>query len=148
VSFVLREMMLSPDPVQITVELPEDIARHRDPGREALESLALGGYRSHQLTQFDVGQLLGLSRIQAENFLARHVDLYDYSTEELESEADLLRRLRRQVLMLAVSNTSPLRYLIAVGNAELLAGLFGQILIPPGVAEELSDRGAPLAVSR
>ena len=50
--------------------------------------------------------------------------------------------------MLAVSNTSPLRYLIAVKQAELLAGLFGEILIPPGVAEELSDTSAPLAVSR
>jgi predicted nucleic acid-binding protein len=50
--------------------------------------------------------------------------------------------------MLAVSNTSPLRYLIAVGHAGLLPGLFGEILIPPGVAEELSDAGAPPAVSR
>jgi predicted HTH domain antitoxin len=49
------------------------------------------------LTQFDVGQLLGLSRVQAEDFLARHVDLYDYSTEELEAEADLLHRLHRPV---------------------------------------------------
>lgn len=83
--------------MQITVELPEDIARHPDPGREALEALALEGYRSHQLTQFDVGQLLGLSRVQAEDFLARYVDLYDYSTEELEAEADLLHRLHSQV---------------------------------------------------
>ena len=83
--------------MQITVELPEDIARHPDPGREALEALALEGYRSHQLTQFGVGQLLGLSRIQAEDFLARHVDLYDYSAEELEAEADLLQTLHRQV---------------------------------------------------
>ena len=83
--------------MQITVELPEDIARHPDPGRETLEALALEGYRSHQLTQFDVGQLLGLSRVQAEDFLARYVDLYDYSTEELEAEADLLHRLHSQV---------------------------------------------------
>ena len=82
--------------MQITVELPEDIAGHTDPGREALEALAIQGYRSRKLTQFDVGRLLGLSRIQAEDFLARHVDLYDYSTEELESEADLLHRLPRQ----------------------------------------------------
>jgi len=26
-------------------------------------------------------------------FLARHVDLYDYSTPELEAESDLLHRL-------------------------------------------------------
>ena len=82
--------------MQITVELPEDIAGHADPGREALEALALQGYQSRKLTQFDVGRLLGLSRIQTEDFLARHVNLYDYSTEELESEADLLHRLPRQ----------------------------------------------------
>src|SRR5205809_5417704 len=75
--------------MQITVELPEDIAGHDEPGREALEALVLQGYRSRKLTQFDVGRLLGLSRIQADDFLARHVNLYDYSTEELESEADL-----------------------------------------------------------
>ena len=48
--------------------------------------------------------------------------------------------------MRVVSNTSPLRYLIAAGHADLLAGLFGQILIPPGVAEELSDMAAPVQV--
>ncbi len=50
--------------------------------------------------------------------------------------------------MRVVSNTSPLRYLIAVDHSELLAGLFGEILIPTGVAEELADRGAPLIVRR
>jgi predicted nucleic acid-binding protein len=45
--------------------------------------------------------------------------------------------------MPAVSNTSPLRYLIAAGHADLLTGLFGQILVPLGVADELSDRAAP-----
>jgi predicted HTH domain antitoxin len=76
--------------MQITFELPEDIALHADPGREALEALAIEGYRSRKLTQFEVGRLLGLSRIQTEDFLARHVDLYDYSVDELEAEADLL----------------------------------------------------------
>jgi hypothetical protein len=81
--------------MQITVELPQDIAQHPNPGREALEALAIEGYRSRKLTQFDVGQLLGLSRIHTEDFLVCHVDLYDYSTEELEAEADLLHRLHR-----------------------------------------------------
>src|SRR5262245_3083328 len=48
--------------------------------------------------------------------------------------------------MLAVANTSPLRYLIAVNHAELLVGLFDVILIPTGVAEELADRSAPVSV--
>lgn len=48
--------------MQIAVELPEDIARHPDPGREALEALAIEGYRSQALTHFQASQLLGLSR--------------------------------------------------------------------------------------
>lgn len=81
--------------MQITVELPDDIAQHPNPGREALEALAVEAYRLRKLTQFQVGQLLGFSRIQTEDFLARHLDLYDYSTEELEAEAELLHRLNR-----------------------------------------------------
>jgi predicted HTH domain antitoxin len=81
--------------MQITVELPDDIASHPDGGREALEALAVEAYRSRTMTQFQAGRLLGLSRIQTEDFLARHVDLYDYSTAELEAEADLLQGLHR-----------------------------------------------------
>ena len=81
--------------MKITVELPDDVAQHAHPGQDALEALAIEGYRSRKLTQFQVGQILGLSRIQTEDFLARHLDLYDYSMEDLETEADLLHRLHR-----------------------------------------------------
>ncbi len=81
--------------MKITVELPDDVTQHSEPGREILEAFAIEAFRSRDLSQFQVGQLLGLSRIQTENFLARHVDLYDYSRQDLESEADLLQRLRR-----------------------------------------------------
>ena len=46
--------------MQITVELPGDIAKHTNPGREALEALVLEAYKSRNLTQFQAGQLLGL----------------------------------------------------------------------------------------
>ena len=81
--------------MQITVELPDGLPRHPDPGRESLEAFLIEAYRSRKLTQFQAGRLLGLSRIQTEDFLARHVDLCGYSMEELEAEADLLHRLRR-----------------------------------------------------
>jgi predicted HTH domain antitoxin len=81
--------------MKITVELPDDVAGRANGGREALEALALEGYRTGKLTLLQVGRLLSLSRIQTEDFLARHLDLCDYSTEELESEAELLRRLHR-----------------------------------------------------
>ncbi len=61
--------------------------------RTALEALALEGFRRGTLTQLQVGHLLGLSRIQTEDFLAQHVDLYDYEPSELQREAEALARL-------------------------------------------------------
>ncbi len=84
----------------LTFQLPDSIAEALagcgDLSRQALEALSLEGYRQKLLTQLQVGQMLGLSRIETENFLANHVDLYDYSTEELEAEADLLQQLSRR----------------------------------------------------
>lgn len=45
-----------------------------------------------------------------------------------------------------VSNTSPLRYLIAVGSADLIARLLGVTLIPPGVWAELTHDSSPKQV--
>lgn len=39
--------------------------------------------------------------------------------------------------MITVSNTTPLRYLIEIEAADILQNLFGQIIIPEKVAEEL-----------
>ncbi len=81
----------------VTLELPDDIARALagqggDLSRRALESLAVDGYRQEALTQLQVGQLLGLSRVETEDFLARHVDLYNYDPSELQREADALEK--------------------------------------------------------
>jgi hypothetical protein len=46
--------------MQITVELPDDIAQHSDPARVALEALATEGYRSGAFTHHQACQLLGL----------------------------------------------------------------------------------------
>jgi len=85
----------------VPLDIPDEIAvQLTAPGHEisraSVEALAIEGYRSGKLTQFQVGQLLGLSRIQAEDFLASHVDLYDYPVEELEAEAERLRNLRHR----------------------------------------------------
>jgi predicted nucleic acid-binding protein len=37
-----------------------------------------------------------------------------------------------------VSNTSPLRYLIAVGQADLIANVFHEVIVPAAVLEELT----------
>ena len=73
--------------MRITVELPDDISQYPDPGRAALEALALDGYRSGALTHNQAGQLLGMSRFQFADFLTAHnVDEHAYSVEDLEQD--------------------------------------------------------------
>ena len=64
--------------MQITLELPEDIAkglgsRWKDLPRAALESLALEAYRSQALTAAQLRRLLGFeTRMQVDAFLKEH----------------------------------------------------------------------------
>jgi len=45
-----------------------------------------------------------------------------------------------------IADTSPLNYLILIGEVELLPHLFGEILVPDVVASELGDPEAPRLV--
>jgi predicted nucleic acid-binding protein len=45
--------------------------------------------------------------------------------------------------MIVVADTSPLNYLVLMGDETLLQRLFGSILIPPAVVSELIDSNAP-----
>ncbi len=84
--------------MKVTLDIPDEIAvQLAAPGQElsraALEALALDGYRRSLISQHEVGHLLGLSRIETEDFLARHADLYDYDPVELQRETDALAQL-------------------------------------------------------
>lgn len=50
--------------------------------------------------------------------------------------------------MKAVSNTTPLRYLIAIEQEHLLEHLFEKVLVPVAVREELTDTRTPQIVRR
>jgi len=87
----------------ITLEIPDEIAAElsgegRELSRAALEGLAVEGYRDGKLTQRQVGRLLGYSRIEAEDFLAQHVDLIRYDPLELRRELEALSGLDRHPL--------------------------------------------------
>ena len=43
--------------------------------------------------------------------------------------------------MIVIADTSPINYLILIGEIEVLSALYGRVLIPPSVREEL-DRFA------
>lgn len=50
--------------------------------------------------------------------------------------------------MKAVSNTTPIRYLIAIEQEHLLGQLFEKVFVPVGVHEELTDARTPDIVRR
>lgn len=45
--------------------------------------------------------------------------------------------------MIVVSDTSPIYYLVQIGHVDLLPELYGDVLIPPAVLDELGHPGAP-----
>lgn len=86
--------------MKITVELPDDVAQRPDPGREALEALAIEGYRSGALTHYQASQLLRLSRLEFDALLkSRHVDDHAYDVEDLEQDLETLKRLEASGLL-------------------------------------------------
>jgi len=48
--------------------------------------------------------------------------------------------------MIIVSDTSPIRYLVLIRAIDVLKALFGEIIIPPIVAAELSHPNTPVPV--
>ena len=84
--------------VTLTLDIPDEIAASlcRAGGnlsRTALEALALEADRRAELSQAQVGRLLGLSRIQTEDFLAEHLAVHDYDPRELQREMDALANI-------------------------------------------------------
>jgi predicted HTH domain antitoxin len=81
--------------MEITVQLPNDLAQHPDPAREAVEALAIAGYRSGKLTAFQAARLLGFtSRFEFEGFLKeRNIFDHAYSADDLEADFQTLSKL-------------------------------------------------------
>jgi predicted nucleic acid-binding protein len=50
--------------------------------------------------------------------------------------------------MVVIADTSPLNYLILIGQADLLRQLYGQIVIPRAVLRELQHPKTPASVAR
>lgn len=86
--------------MEIKVILPDDLAEHADPGREALERLVIEGYRSGVLSHYQGSQLLGMSRLQFDGFLkARDVHEHAYGLEDLKADENTLRQLESKGLI-------------------------------------------------
>jgi len=84
--------------MQITIELPDDLAQRPDPAREALETLAIEGYRSGALTAYETRRLLGFqTRYELDGFLKEHnVWEHAYSLDDLEQDRQTLASLEEK----------------------------------------------------
>jgi predicted HTH domain antitoxin len=78
----------------ITVELPDDVTTHADPSREALEALAVAGYKAQSLSHHQAATLLGMDRFEFESFLKdRNITDHAYSVDDLSHDAAVIDRL-------------------------------------------------------
>jgi Uncharacterised protein family (UPF0175) len=75
--------------MQITVTIPDDLARHPDPARAALEAFAIEVYRSGALSAYETRMLLGFeTSLELDGFLKEHrVWDHAYGPEDLENDA-------------------------------------------------------------
>ena len=48
--------------------------------------------------------------------------------------------------MIVVADTSPINYLILIGHIEILPAIYGEVLVPQAVIDELQDSDAPSEV--
>ena len=84
--------------MQVTVELPDEIARQWGGtpdavGRHVLEDAAIEGYREGRLSHRQVGDLLGLDYWQAETFLKQRSVPLNYSATDLEADRATLDKI-------------------------------------------------------
>ena len=82
--------------MEVTVHIPDDIARHMtgDLPRIALEALVAEQYRLGHVNKPDLRRLLGLeTSYQIDGFLKAHSIWIEYTMDDLEREVAGFRRL-------------------------------------------------------
>ncbi len=88
--------------MEVTLRIPDDVAQRLaadggDVTRRVLEALALEGYREQALTLYQVSEMLGLSRVETEDFLGQHhVSLSAIGEADLDREAALYEAASRR----------------------------------------------------
>jgi len=92
------------NPMQVTLTIPDTLAAQllaagKDPALAALEALAVEGYRTRQLSEFEIRQMLGYeTRMEVHALLKEHEAYLHYSLDDLEHDRETAERLRsRQI---------------------------------------------------
>jgi len=86
--------------MNITITIPDEFleplhaAVGNDLSRAAIEQLALEGYRTQQLSQFQVQQLLGFGNCwETEKWLGQHGASLNYDLDDLDADRETLDRI-------------------------------------------------------
>jgi len=112
----------------------------------------ISGYRSGDLSGFQAARILGYdSRFEFEEFLKLR-GIYEHAytasdlAEDLNFEQSQVAPWTRITVgsMIVVADASPLNYLIQIQFDTLLHVLFGQVLVPTAVIEELAIPAHPI----
>jgi predicted HTH domain antitoxin len=87
--------------MEVTIRVPDELAQRLsadgEVSRQVLEAFALESYGNNNLTLLEVSELLGMGRIETEDFLGRHkVPLAQIDEAELEREAKLFEAVGRR----------------------------------------------------
>lgn len=87
--------------MEVILRIPDEVARQfaagGDVSRRALEAIALEGYREQTLSLYQISEMLGLSRVEAEDFLGQHhVPLAVIEEADLDREAALFEAASRR----------------------------------------------------
>lgn len=86
--------------MSVQVEIPESIFQlpPADVSRQVLETVAVEGFKSGQLSTYQVRKLLGFSsRFEVHKFLAEHdVPWVNYSVEDAQRELEHVKALTKR----------------------------------------------------
>jgi hypothetical protein len=79
----------------VTLEIPGELASRlgADAGRLSREALGLEAYRQDLWGDAELGQFLGISRLEVDQFLSDHGVELAYAWEDLEREREIHRHL-------------------------------------------------------
>jgi hypothetical protein len=85
--------------MQVTIQIPDDIGNRIASGgggdlpRRTLEALALEELRARRITEPELGQLLGLGRLQIDGFLKAHGVYQDITIKDVDRDVTDLKSL-------------------------------------------------------
>jgi Uncharacterised protein family (UPF0175) len=84
--------------MEVTLKIPDAIAAHlsrtgEDLSRRALEAFALEELRAGCISEPELGEMLGLARIEIDGFLKAHNIIQHYTLEDFEQDRTTLNKL-------------------------------------------------------